>query len=94
MSEMVLVEERNQDDLSRLAGCYLYTDTRLWLEGRTVHRGEGPAIIGPDGVERWYIHGRHVTRDVSTFFLTRRWSPAKGLDTPEKLAAFQAEFLV
>ncbi len=93
MSEMVVVEERNQDDMSRLAGCYLYTDTKLWLEDKTVHRGEGPAIIGPDGVERWYIHGRDVTRDVKSFFHAQHWPVGKGLDTPEKTALFQSAFL-
>ncbi len=55
MTEMIVVEDRNQDDMSRKAGCYLYTDTRLWLENDQVHRGDGPAVVSPDGVERWYI---------------------------------------
>ncbi|WP_341992703.1 aldehyde dehydrogenase [Azorhizobium sp. AG788] len=93
MSEMIVVEERNQDDMSRMAGCYLYADTRMWVEDKLVHRGEGPAIIGPDGVERWYIRGRDVTRDVKTFFYARKWPVGVGLDTPEKLALFQGEFL-
>ena len=33
MSSMTVVEEANRDALSRLAGCYLFLDTRLWMEG-------------------------------------------------------------
>lgn len=58
MTEMIVVEDRNQDDMSRKAGCYLYTDTRLWLENDQVHRVDGPAVISPDGVVRWYIPRR------------------------------------
>jgi hypothetical protein len=47
MAEMIVVEDRNQDDLSRKAGCYLYVDTELWLEDDQVHRSDGPAIIAP-----------------------------------------------
>jgi hypothetical protein len=94
MAEMVVVEEQNQDAMSRKAGCYLYQDTRLWLEGDVVHRGDGPAVIFPDGVSRWYLHGREVTRDVKMFFMENKWNVEKGLDTPEKAAAFQARFQV
>jgi hypothetical protein len=93
MPEMVVVEDRNQDAMSRKAGCYLYAGTRLWLEDDLVHRPDGPAVISPDGVERWYIRGKEVTRDVKTFFLEKRWSVSRGLDTPEKLASFRARFL-
>ena len=93
MAEMTLVEERNQDDMSRKAGCYLYSDTRLWLENGVVHRGDGPAVIFPDGVERWYIQGKEVTREVKTFFLQHKWPVERGLDTPEKAALFSARFL-
>ena len=93
MTEMILVEKRNQDDMSRKAGCYLYTDTRLWLEDDQVHRGDGPAVISPDGVERWYIRGKDVTRDVNTFFFQNKWPVRLGLDTAEKIALFQGQFL-
>ena len=93
MAEMIIVEERNQDDMSRKAGCYLYADTRLWLENEVVHRGDGPAVIFPDGVERWYIRGKEMTRDVKTFFFQHKWPVQHGLDTAEKLALFQAHFL-
>ena len=93
MAEMIVVEDRNQDDMSRKAGCYLYCDTRLWLENDVVHRGDGPAVIFPDGVERWYINGKEVTRDVTTLFLKQNWSVQQGLDTAEKLALFQAHFV-
>src|SRR6266540_1587949 len=76
MAEMIVVEDRNQDDMSRKAGCYLYTDTRLWLENDVVHRGDGPAVISPDGVERWYIRGKEITRNVNMFFLQNQW-PAR-----------------
>jgi len=93
MTEMILVEERNQDDMSRKAGCYLYADTRLWLEDEVVHRSNGPAVISPDGVERWYIRGKDVTRDVNTFFFQNKWPVRLGLDTAEKIALFQGQFL-
>ncbi len=93
MAEMTVVEERNQDDMSRKAGCYLYADTRLWLENDVVHRGDGPAVIFPDGVERWYIRGKEITREVKTFFLQNKWPVERGLDTPEKAALFGARFL-
>jgi len=93
MTEMIVVEERNQDDMSRKAGCYLYTDTRLWLEDDLVHRNDGPAVISPDGVERWYVRGKDVTRDVNTFFFQNKWPVRLGLDTAEKMALFQVQFL-
>lgn len=93
MAEMFVVEERNQDDMSRKAGCYLYADTKLWLENAVVHRDDGPAVISPDGVERWYIRGKEMTRDVKTFFIQNKWPVQRGLDTSEKMALFQAHFL-
>ena len=92
MAEMIIVEERNQDAMSRKAGCYLYRDTKLWLEDNVVHRGDGPAVVFPDGVTRWYFRGKEVTRDVKTFFMDKKWNVEKGLDTPEKMAEFQAHF--
>ena len=93
MTEMIVVEDRNQDDMSRKAGCYLYTDTRLWLENGQVHRIDGPAVISPDGVARWYVRGKDVTRDVNTFFFQNKWPTQRGLDTPEKMTSFRAQFL-
>jgi hypothetical protein len=93
MAEMIIVEERNQDDMSRKAGCYLYNDTELWLENDIVHRSDGPAVISPDGVERWYIRGTEVTRNVNIFFFQNQWPLRHGLDTPEKTACFQTAFL-
>jgi hypothetical protein len=93
MAEMIVVEERNQDDMSRKAGCYLYADTRLWLENGLVHRDDGPAVIFPDGVERWYLRGKEMTRDINVFFFRNKWPVQRGLDTPEKIALFQGEFL-
>lgn len=93
MTEMIVVEDRNQDDLSRKAGCYLYTDTRLWLEDDLVHRGDGPAVISPDGVERWYVRGKDVTRDVNVFFFQNKWPARRGLDTAEKISLFRIQFL-
>ncbi len=92
MPEMIVVEERNQDDMSRKAGCYLYADTQLWLEDDVVHRTDGPAIIFPDGALRWYIRGKEVTRDVNAFFIDNKWPVQNGLDTPEKMSQFQARF--
>jgi hypothetical protein len=93
MAEMIVVEDRNQDDMSRKAGCYLYVDTELWLEGDLVHRMDGPAVTFPDGVEKWYLQGRDVTRDVKALFIENKWVLQKGLDTPEKMSLFQARFL-
>lgn len=93
MTEMIMVEDHNQDDMSRKAGCYLYTDTRLWLEDDLVHRGDGPAVISPDGVERWYVRGKDVTRDVNVFFFQNRWPVRRGLDTAEKISLFRIQFL-
>ncbi|CAN5375025.1 hypothetical protein BH10PSE10_BH10PSE10_02210 [soil metagenome] len=93
MTTMIVVEERNQDDMSRKAGCYLYADTKLWLDGDLVHRGDGPAVIFPDGAQRWYIRGKEVTRDVNTLFIRNNWPTQRGLDTAEKLALFQAQFI-
>ncbi len=93
MKKMIVVEERNQDDMSRKAGCYLYTDTQLWLDNDLVHRTDGPAVIFPDGVERWYVRGKERTRDVNMFFFRNKWPVQQGLDTPEKIALFQGEFL-
>jgi hypothetical protein len=91
--EMIIVEERNQDDLSRLAGCYLYCGTRIWIDEGVAHRNDGPAVIFPDGVERWYIRGKEMTRAVNGFFYDNKWALQKGLDTQEKLKLFQEKFL-
>jgi hypothetical protein len=93
MAEMIVVEERNQDDMSRKAGCYLYTETKLWLENDVVHRADGPAVIFPDGAVRWYLRGKEVTREVSTFLMENNWPVQKQLDSPEKVALFQERFL-
>ncbi|QBR71989.1 aldehyde dehydrogenase [Beijerinckiaceae bacterium] len=93
MTEMATVDDRNQDDMSRKAGCYLYVDTRLWLDNDVVHRADGPAVIFPDGVERWYLNGKEVTRDVKTYFFQNKWPVERGLDTSEKLAQFSLHFL-
>jgi len=93
MTHMIVVEDRNQDDLSRKAGCYLYADTQLWLEDDRVHRDDGPAVIFPDGVYRWYIRGKEVTRDVNNFFYENKWSVKRGLDTSEKMSLFRTKFL-
>jgi len=93
MAEMITVDDRNQDTLSRKAGRYLYVDTRLWLEDEQVHRGDGPAVLSPDGAEIWYVRGKEVTRAVTAFFFQRKWSMQRGLNTPEKIIEFGARFL-
>jgi len=90
---MLLVEERNQDDLSRLAGCYLYTGTQIWVENGVVHREDGPAVIFPDAVVRWYVRGKEISRAVNTMFYDNKWPLAKGLDDSDKLALFTKTFL-
>lgn len=89
---MIVVEERNKDDLSRIAGCYLYSDTKIWIDNGAAHREDGPAVIFPDGVFRWYIHGKEITRDVNTFFYQNKWPLQAGLDTDDKLALFRTKF--
>jgi hypothetical protein len=93
MAEMIVVDERNQDDLSRKAGCFLYSDTQLWLESGLVHRTDGPAVVFPDGAERWYLRGKEVTRDVKSYFFENKWSVTLGLDTQEKRRKFVSRFL-
>lgn len=93
MADMFVVTEENRDDMSRKAGIFLYSETRLWLEDARVHRADGPAIVSPDGVERWYIRGTEVTRGVKALFSENKWPLAKGLDTDEKRARFAAQFL-
>ncbi len=93
MAEMITVEDRNQDTLSRKAGRYLYVDTRLWLEDGQVHRGDGPAVLSPDGAEIWYVRGKEVTREVTAFFFQHKWPLQRGLNTPEKIIEFDARFL-
>jgi len=90
---MLQVDERNQDDLSRLAGCYLYTGTHVNVEEGVVHREDGPAVIFPDGVARWYVRGKEVTRAVNTLFYENKWPIASGLDTDAKRARFAEVFL-
>jgi hypothetical protein len=86
------VNEENQDDMGRLLGYYVYGGTKVWFEDGKVHRNDGPAVISPDGVERWYIHGAEITTDVRFFFTDHKWNVKKGLNTPEKLTAFQETF--
>jgi hypothetical protein len=93
MPNVVTVDESNQDAMSRKAGHYVYTGTRLWLEGETLHHIEGPAIVSPDGAERWYVRGKEVTRDVTAFFYENKWSVARGLDTEDKRSLFLARFM-
>jgi hypothetical protein len=94
MPSPVVVEETNQDDLSRKAGCYLYCETQIWLEDDRVHRGDGPAVVSPDGSVRWYLNGKEVSLAVNTFFYENRWPLRPGLDTDEKRALFKAKFAV
>lgn len=93
MAEMWVVTDENRDDMSRKAGIFLYCDTRMWLEDGKVHRPDGPAIVSPDGVERWYIAGTEVTRAVKAFFSANKWPLGPGLDDDSKKERFAAEFL-
>jgi hypothetical protein len=90
---MLQVDERNQDDLSRLAGCYLYMGTGVNVEEGVLHREDGPAVIFPDGVMRWYLRGKEVTRAVNTLFYENKWPIAHCLDTDAKRARFAEVFL-
>lgn len=93
MSQMFVVTEENRDDMSRKAGIFLYSDTQLWLDGDVVHRTDGPAIVSPDGVERWYVAGTDISRAVKNFFLANKWPLKVGLDSAEKQTLFASEFL-
>ncbi|QRG07572.1 aldehyde dehydrogenase [Xanthobacter dioxanivorans] len=93
MAEMIVVTEENRDDMSRKAGIFLYSETRLWLEDDSVHRADGPALLSPDGVERWYVRGAEVTRAVKAFFAENKWTLRAGLDSDEKRDRFAAQFL-
>lgn len=93
MAEMFVVTEENRDDLSRKAGIFLYSDTKLWLEDGAVHRVDGPALVSPDGVERWYLSGTEVTRAVKALFSANKWPLRAGLDSEEKKERFASEFL-
>lgn len=92
MAEVKEVNEVNQDDMGRLLGYYVYGGTQVWFEDGQVHRADGPAVLSPDGVERWYLKGKEVTVEVRDFFIAHKWNPKNGLNKPEKLAAFQEAF--
>jgi hypothetical protein len=90
--EIKEVDDINQDDMGRLLGYYVYRETKVWFEDGKVHRADGPAVVSPDGVERWYINGTEITMEVRVFFAEHKWNVKSGLNKPEKLAAFQAAF--
>jgi hypothetical protein len=90
---MIIVDEANQDDLSRIAGCYLYSDTKIWIDAGVAHREDGPAVIFPDGVVRWYLHGKEVSRVVNNLFYDNKWPLKDGLDSDQKREVFRAKFL-
>ncbi len=92
MAQMKIVDEVNQDDIGRMLGYYIYVDSKVWMEDGKVHRSDGPAVITIDGIERWYIKGKEITLEVRSFFASNKWNAKRGLDTPEKLAAFNAIF--
>lgn len=92
MPEVKEVNEANQDDMGRLLGYYVYGGAQVWFEDGKVHRTDGPAVVSPDGVERWYVKGDEITVTVRDFFNAHKWNIKKGLNTPEKLAAFQETF--
>jgi hypothetical protein len=92
MPTLIFVNEYNQDAMSRAAGSYLHTGSQLWLEDGMPHHMEGPALLSPDGAQRWYVFGRDVTRDVRALFHQNQWPVASGLDTAEKRARFRRRF--
>jgi hypothetical protein len=92
MAQWVEITEENRDEWSR-RGVYLYLGTKLSHEQEQVHREDGPAIVTPDGVERWYVRGQEITVDVKTMFRENQWNLSDGLDTPSKLSLFASKFL-
>jgi hypothetical protein len=93
MPDIVIVDEANQDLICRKAGLYVFTGARVWLEDDVLHHIDGPALVSPDGAERWYIGGREATREVKSFFYEKGWSVTSGLDTDDKRALFISRFL-
>jgi len=90
MTGMTVVEDHNQDDMSRKAGCYLYVDTKLGSKTISciggMARGDFPDALGA------VHHGKEVTRDVKTYFIQNKWPIERGLDTSEKRAQFSSTF--
>lgn len=93
MTQCIEVEDKNQDDISRKAGIYLYVGTKVWRENNLIHREDGPAIISPDGTERWYVNGKEITPDVKALFRENKWTLSKGLDSPDKVSQFKDKFM-
>lgn len=91
MAHWVEITEDNRDHWSR-KGIYVFLGTKLWHEHEQVHRDDGPAIMSPDGVERWYVRGREITAEVRALFREHQWALSRGLDTPEKRALFRSAF--
>lgn len=92
MAEWLEITEENRDEWSR-RGIYLFLGTRLSYQDDLVHCEEGPAILTPDGVERWYVHGEEITAEVKTLFQDKKWKLADGLDTQDKISLFKATFV-
>ena len=92
MAQWVEITEDNRDQWSR-KGIYLFLGTKLWSENEQVHREDGPAIVSPDGVERWYVRGREITAEVKSLFREQHWALRQGLDTSEKRDLFRSAFL-
>ncbi len=92
VSEMIEVDEANQDDMGRIVGYYVYVGTKIWFEDGKVHRTDGPAVITLDGIDRYYVDGKEITVDVRDFLIAHKWNPKKGLDRPDKVTAFQEAF--
>lgn len=93
MADMTIVTDENQDKISRQVGYYVYVDTQVWSENSQIHREDGPAVVFPNDVIRWYIHDQEITTEVNSLFREMRWNPAKGLNTAEKIAIFKSRFL-
>jgi SLT domain-containing protein len=92
VAEWLEITEENRDDWSR-KGIYLFLGTKLSQEQGQVHCEDGPAVIGPDGVERWYVRGQEITSEVKTLFRENHWNPSQGLESPEQQAMFKAMFV-
>lgn len=92
MAQWEEITEENRDQWSR-RGIYLFLGTQIWHEHDQVHRDDGPAIVSPDGVERWYVRGREITAEVKALFRENQWNLSRGLDTAEKRAKFQTALL-
>jgi hypothetical protein len=45
-----------------------------WYLNGDLHREDGPAVIYPDGTQRWYLNDKDITKDVTN------WANERNID--------------